>query len=39
MKNNIISAELTRIIDKSEVEKLALDMKVVHYAEQSVLKP
>ena len=29
MKNNIISAELTRIIDKPEIEKLALEMKVV----------
>ena len=29
MKTNIISAELTRIIDKSEIEKLALEMKVV----------
>ena len=29
MKTNIISAEPTRIIDKSETKKLALEMKVV----------
>ena len=29
MKTNIVSAEITRIIDKSEIEKLALEMKVV----------
>ena len=29
MKTNIISAELTRIIDESEIEKLTWEMKVV----------